>query len=183
MKKTYYLTTSTVLTSNRLEVDVPDSLIGHTVELIMIVPTREGLIEYYRQLQNRQELVNIDTQSTYTHGMNPKRGDIWLVDLDQTDDVENRKVTPVVVLSLACIDDFLLKIVVPITDWKPSFEQTGCHVRLLPSNDNRLGKESAVNVLQSRVLDVRYFIKEIGFVVEEDLKKMRDVLIVATENG
>jgi mRNA interferase MazF len=115
--------------------------------------------------------------------MSPKRGDIWLVNLDETIDVENRKVRPVVVLSLACIDDFPLKIVVPITDWEPSFEPTGCHVRLAPSNDNRLGKESAVNVLQSRVLDVRYFIKEIGFAVEEDLNKMRDVLIAVTKHG
>jgi mRNA interferase MazF len=182
MQKTYYLTTSIIPTSNRIELDVPDTLIGQSVELVMVVPTREGLIEYYRRSANRQESVNIDTQSTYTHGMNPKRGDIWLVNLDQTVDAEAQKVRPVVVLSLSCIDDFPLKIVLPITDWNSSYESDAYHVKLESSNETELGREFAVNVLQSKILDARHFIKEIGFVGEEDLKKMRDALIAATKS-
>jgi hypothetical protein len=40
MKQTHYLT-STILTSNRLELDVPDLSIGQTVEVIVIVPELE----------------------------------------------------------------------------------------------------------------------------------------------
>jgi len=51
----------------------------------------------------------------------PKRGEIWLVDFDPSIGAEIRKVRPAVVVSLDTIGRLPLRMVVPITDWKPLY--------------------------------------------------------------
>jgi len=49
----------------------------------------------------------------------PKRGEIWLVRFDPSIGAEIRKLRPAVVLSLDKIGRLPLRIVVPVTDWRP----------------------------------------------------------------
>jgi len=51
----------------------------------------------------------------------PKRGEIWLIDFDPAIGAEIRKARPAVVVSLDAIGRLPLRIVVPITDWKPAY--------------------------------------------------------------
>jgi mRNA interferase MazF len=51
----------------------------------------------------------------------PKRGDVWLVDFDPAVGAEIRKIRPAVVISMDTIGRLPLRLVVPVTDWKPLY--------------------------------------------------------------
>ncbi|MEI6065034.1 MAG: type II toxin-antitoxin system PemK/MazF family toxin, partial [Pseudanabaena sp. ELA748] len=51
--------------------------------------------------------------------MKPNRGEIWLVNLEPTVGAEIRKTRPVVVISSDAIGKLPIKLIAPITDWKP----------------------------------------------------------------
>ena len=77
--------------------------------------------------------------------MSPKRGEIWLVNLDSTIDAEIEKTRPAIVISSDVIGKLPLKLVVPLTDWKSAFISNLWHVCMEPSQDNELAKTSAAD--------------------------------------
>lgn len=81
---------------------------------------------------------------------NPKRGEIWLVNLDPTIGAETQKTRPSIIVSSDLVGKLPVKLVVPITDWKPYFATNLWHIRLEPSNINGLTKLSAADVLQTQ---------------------------------
>jgi mRNA-degrading endonuclease toxin of MazEF toxin-antitoxin module len=50
----------------------------------------------------------------------PKRGEVWLVQFNPSVGAEIQKVRPAVVLSVDGVGLLPLRIVVPVTDWKPA---------------------------------------------------------------
>ncbi len=83
----------------------------------------------------------------------PKRGDIWLVNLDPTIGAEIKKVRPAVVVSSDAIGRLPIKLVAPVTDWKEYFTTNVWHVRVNPDLSTGLTKVSAVDTLQLRGVD------------------------------
>ena len=69
---------------------------------------------------------------------------------------------------------------VPITDWKDSFELDLWHIRLDPSNENGLTKPSAADALQARI-DTRRFIRKIGMLPELDLQEIARAIAAIIE--
>lgn len=55
-----------------------------------------------------------------------------------------------------------VKLVAPLTDWKPRYANNIWHVELMPTSQNGLSKPSAVDTLQIRGVDVQRFIRKIG---------------------
>jgi mRNA interferase MazF len=108
--------------------------------------------------------------------MLPKRGEIWLVNLDPTVGVEIQKTRPAIVMSSDYIGKLPLKIVVPITDWKDSFLSDIWHICLNPTDENGLIKRSAADALQARSLDTRRFIRKIGTLPGSDLQEIARAL-------
>jgi mRNA interferase MazF len=104
--------------------------------------------------------------------MLPRRGKIWLVNLDPTVGAEIQKTRPTIVISSDYIGKLPLKLVVPITDWKDSFGSDLWHIRLDPNSENGLTKPSAADALQARSLDVRRFIRKIGTLPGSDLQEI-----------
>ena len=51
----------------------------------------------------------------------PLRGEVWKVNFSPSVGAEIQKVRPAVVLSLDVVGRLPLRIVVPITDWKPAW--------------------------------------------------------------
>lgn len=92
----------------------------------------------------------------------PVRGEIWLVNFDPTIGAEIRKVRPAVVVSSDSIGRLPLKLIAPITDWKPSFANNIWHVKVEPDNSNGLKKTSAIDALQLRGVDKQRFIRKLG---------------------
>jgi mRNA interferase MazF len=62
------------------------------------------------------------------NSQNPKRGEIWDIDLNPTKGQEINKTRPAVVISSDGIGKLRLKIIVPITEWQTSFEGNFWHV-------------------------------------------------------
>ena len=94
--------------------------------------------------------------------MNPRRGEIWLADLNPTLGAEIRKIRPIVVVNSDEIGVLPIRLVAPITEWKEAFERNVWHVRLEPDPTNGLTKLSAVETLQLRGIDTLRFVRKIG---------------------
>jgi mRNA interferase MazF len=112
----------------------------------------------------------------------PKRGEIWLVNLDPTVGSEIRKIRPVVVLSSDFIGRLPIKLVVPITEWKPAFAGDFWHIQLEPSAQNGLTKDSAADALQARSVDIQRFVRLMGQVSSADLQEITLAIVTIIEH-
>jgi mRNA interferase MazF len=92
----------------------------------------------------------------------PKRGEIWVVSFDPTIGAEIRKSRPAVVVSSDAVGRLPIKLIAPITDWKPSFGHDFWHVQIHPDQVNGLTKVSAVDTLQLRGVDVQRCVRNLG---------------------
>lgn len=84
------------------------------------------------------------------------------MNFDPTLGSEIRKTRPAVVISSDEIGRLPVKLVAPITDWKPYFANNVWHVKLRPNSSNGLKKLSAVDVLQLRGVDLQRFLRRLG---------------------
>jgi mRNA interferase MazF len=97
------------------------------------------------------------------------RGEIWLVNLDPTVGSEIRKTRPCVIVNDDAIGILPLKVIVPITDWKESFNIRPWMVRIEPSSDNGLVKLSGADTFQIRSVAESRLSEKLGNVSELDL--------------
>ncbi len=113
--------------------------------------------------------------------MSPKRGEIWLVNLDPTLGAEIKKTRPAIVVSSDVIGKLPLKLVVPLTDWKSAFGANLWHVYVEPSQDNGLTKISAADVLQMRSVDTQRFVRKMGVLSDVDLTEVSIAIALIVE--
>lgn len=92
----------------------------------------------------------------------PKRGEVWELNLDPTVGAEIQKTRPIVVISSDSAGKLPIKLIAPLTGWDPRYGGNIWHVRIKPDPQNGLTKESAVDVLQARGVDISRFKKKIG---------------------
>lgn len=102
--------------------------------------------------------------------IDPKRGEIWLVDLEPTRGSELQKIRPVVVLSSDAIRSLSVRVSVPLTGWQEQFALTPWKVRVEPDTQNKLSKTSAVDSLQVRCLSLDRFSKRLGTLPKSTLE-------------
>ena len=94
--------------------------------------------------------------------IDPRRGEIWLVDLEPTRGSELQKIRPMVVLSSDTIRLLTVRVAVPLTGWQPHFTSTPWKIRIEPDAQNKLAKTSAADSLQIRCLSLDRFSKRLG---------------------
>ena len=75
---------------------------------------------------------------------NPKRGEVWLVNLDPTIGAEIKKKRPAVVVSSDAIGILPIKLIAPVTNWKERYANNIWHVKIQQDNTNGLLKASAI---------------------------------------
>ena len=97
-----------------------------------------------------------------TISLNPRRGEVWDVDFNLAVGAEIQKIRPAVVVSINDIGRLPLKLVAPITNWKAHFSGRIWLINVKSTNTNGLIKESAVDVLQVKSLDVQRFLTKRG---------------------
>jgi len=112
---------------------------------------------------------------------NPRRGEVWKIDFNPTRGAEIQKQRPAIVISSDAMGKLPLKIVAPITEWKPHFTGNLWHIHLMPSQENGLGKESAVDLLQIRSVDTSRFILRLGCIREVQLEEILQALAAVVE--
>ena len=92
----------------------------------------------------------------------PRRGDVWIVNLDPTIGAEIKKSRPAVIVSSDGVGHLPIRLIAPITEWKPQFDRNLWHVRVDPDDANGLTKVSAVDALQLRGVDTRRLTRKVG---------------------
>ena len=94
--------------------------------------------------------------------MNPRRGEIWMVNFEPQMGDEIQKQRPAVVLNLPVEQVFQLRLVVPFTGWQPFFAGRITKVQVSPSARNGLVKTSAADLLQIRSVSTLRFRRKMG---------------------
>jgi mRNA interferase MazF len=95
-----------------------------------------------------------------------------LVSFDPTVGMEIRKTRPAIVVSSNAVGRLPIKLVAPLTDWKPHFAPNIWHVRIDPDATNGLVKPSAVDVLQLRGMDTVRFVRRLGEVPPDVMEEI-----------
>lgn len=121
--------------------------------------------------------------SLITNSETPKRGKIWLVNFDPTIGAEIKKIRPAVVISSDSIRKLPIKLVAPVTDWKPYFAQNFWHVKIEPNLTTGLTKTSAIDSLQLRGVDLQRFIRKLGNVSEVKMAEITVAIVTTIEYG
>ncbi len=94
--------------------------------------------------------------------LDPKRGEIWMVEMDPTRGSELRKTRPAVVLSSNSIRSLAVRVIVPLTGWQGPFQSLPWKIKLEPNSQNGLDKVSAADALQVRCVSVDRFLSQRG---------------------
>ena len=90
------------------------------------------------------------------------RGEIWEVAFRPSLGAEIQKNRPAVVINVPEVGRLPLCIVVPITDWKPVFARFSWFVRLAPTAENGLVKESGADAFQVKSVSESRLIRKLG---------------------
>lgn len=102
----------------------------------------------------------------------PIRGEVWRVRFDPTAGAEIRKIRPSVVMNIAEVGVLPLRIIVPITEWKAAFAGRPWLVRLAPTVENGLQKESAADAFQVKSLSTDRFVERLGALAARDIEEI-----------
>ncbi len=96
-----------------------------------------------------------------------QQGDICLIDFNPTIGDEIQKIRPAVMINGDFAIGLDMRIVLPVTKWKPEFEKIWWLVKLEPDDVNGLDSISVVNCFQMRCVSLQRIIKRIGTVSSE----------------
>jgi mRNA interferase MazF len=106
----------------------------------------------------------------------PRRGEIWLVDFEPAIGAEIRKVRPAVVLSQDLLRHLALRVVVPITHWKPHHAGRFWFVPIPASPANGLRKDSGADAFQVKSVSENRFTRYLGVVSDQELDAIADAV-------
>lgn len=111
-----------------------------------------------------------------------KQNEIWLINLNPTLGAEIKKTRPALIVNDDLLGKLPLKVIVPITDWKPGYEEASWMVKIVPDSNNNLSKVSSADCFQIRSVSEERFVKKIGEVesgisdsVKEALSKVLSI--------
>src|SRR5260370_28645735 len=97
-----------------------------------------------------------------TTNATPVRGEVWRIRFDPAEGDEIKKVRTAVVVSENAVGRLRLKIVVPITEWKPRYSSYPWFVHLVPTAANGLSKESGADAFQVKSISETRFLNRLG---------------------
>ncbi|PKO08126.1 MAG: PemK family transcriptional regulator [Chloroflexi bacterium HGW-Chloroflexi-2] len=110
-----------------------------------------------------------------------KRSEIWLINLDPTIGAEIKKTRPSVIISSNDLGTLPLRIIAPITEWKPHYAQVPWMVKILPNQNSGLTKFSAIDLFQIRSVSTTRFIRQLGIIDEKTMKFALDAVVEVLE--
>ena len=106
----------------------------------------------------------------------PRRGEIWLVDFEPAVGAEIRKVRPAVVLSQDVLQHLALRVVVPITEWKPRYAGQFWFVPIPARPANGLRKNSGADAFQVKSVSENRFTRCLGVLSAQELDAIADAV-------
>src|SRR5689334_11373561 len=99
----------------------------------------------------------------------PRRGEIWLVDFDPSIGAEIRKIRPAIVINLDAVGRLPLRLVVPITDWKPQYASFPWFTEIPADASNGLSKDSGSDAFQTKSVALSRFVRQLGTITAAQL--------------
>ncbi len=105
-----------------------------------------------------------------------KQREIWIVNLDPTVGSEIKKKRPAVIVNSNEIGKLPLKIIAPITDFKPRYVSVPWFVKIEPNGQNGLKKSSVIDTFQVRSIDEQRLIEKIGEISESEMERVKEAL-------
>jgi mRNA interferase MazF len=106
----------------------------------------------------------------------PVRGEIWLVNFDPATGAEIQKLRPALVMSIDSVGRLPLRIVTPITDWKPDYAKYPWFVSISAMPGNGLSKHSGADAFQTKSLSIVRFVRRLGNVTDAQLAAIADAV-------
>lgn len=113
--------------------------------------------------------------------MNPRRGEVWLVNLDPVVGSELRKTRPAVVMSRDDIGALPVRVIVPLTSWQERFAQAAWLVPVEAQAEKGLTRKSAADTVQVRSMSEKRLVKRLGLLPESDLEKIAAALTIVLQ--
>ena len=98
------------------------------------------------------------------------------VDFDPAVGAEIQKVRPAVIISMNAIGRLPLRLIVPITDWKPQYASYPWFVEIPASSDNGLAKHSGADAFQTKSVSQARFIRRLGQVTNDQLDEIASAI-------
>lgn len=108
----------------------------------------------------------------------PKRGEIWLVNFDPAVGSEIQKTRPAVVVSMDGTGRLPLRVVVPLTDWKPAYANYSWFVLVPASPRTGLSKDSGADAFQVKSLSENRFVHDLGTLNNDELDNVATAVAV-----
>ena len=102
----------------------------------------------------------------------PTRGEVWIVRLPRGIGVEPQRDRPCVVISSADYDSHPIRIIMPLSTWRPEFEGRANKLRIRASAHNGLNFDSAADSFQVRSVSTERFLARIGVIGPELLQQI-----------
>lgn len=99
----------------------------------------------------------------------PGRGEVWDVRFDPSVGAEMQKIRPAVVISENSIGRLPLRIIVPLTEWRPGFGSYPWFVHLPVNSINGLSKDSGADAFQVKSVSVNRFVTSRGTLTDSQL--------------
>ncbi len=113
--------------------------------------------------------------------VNPKRGEVWWVNLDPTRGAEMQKTRPAVVLSSDRLGRLPLRLVVPFTGWNTGYAGLAWMSYVEATQSSGLTKPSAADAFQTRGVSLERFGSRLGVLSEEALAQIAKALALTVE--
>jgi mRNA interferase MazF len=107
---------------------------------------------------------------------NPSRGEVWAVRFDPSVGSEIKKLRPAVVINEDSVGRLPLRIVVPLTDWKPQFVQFPWFVRVSATKANGLTKESGADAFQVKSVSENRFERCLGALTDSEVEDIASAI-------
>ena len=109
--------------------------------------------------------------------LDPKQGEVWMVDFTPQRGAEISKMRPAIVVSADEIGRLPLRIVVPVTEWKDKFAVCPWFTEISPSTSNGLMKLSGADGFQIKSMSCERFNRRLGWVSASELE---DIILAIT---
>lgn len=119
--------------------------------------------------------------ATATPPINPKRGEVWQVELDPVRGSEQAKTRPVVVVSRAGFGRPSVRVGVPVMGRKSVHALGAWYVEIQPEAGSGLSKVSSADASQVRALDLSRFDVKLGEVKPAQLRAIVAALTLCIE--
>lgn len=106
--------------------------------------------------------------------MNTK--EIWWITFNPSVGAEISKKRPSIIVNDDSIGILPLRIIVPITDWNERYIGADWMVKIKPTTQNNLNKDSTADCFQVKSLSTDRFVCKLGEMDEIDFQKIKDSL-------